>query len=317
VILLYDGDEPGQKAMFRATELLLRQGAQVRAAVLPAQHDPDTYIEAEGVQGMRDILTQAPNAVDYFIEKTAQTCPITRPEGKADAVGRLAPLLLAMEDPALREGYLGRAASRLGLRVETLEASLKRRTLRRLAPRADEPNQEDGPVPIVDEPSRSEQNLLFIVLQKGGQWELLQSIDPNWFQNEVARSLFEKFYDAQRDVREGGDPPEEPFALCETDEERQWLSRILLLPAQRFGGEVASYDETMGEALNLQVVKLRKRWIQQRKHELRQDLTMILAESPLGTGQLEAIDRLSRENVASHERLLDRQGEAGRPEGDG
>ena len=134
VTLIYDGDEPGQKAMFRTTELLLRQGLEIRTAVLPAEHDPDTYIEAEGVQAMRDILAQAPNALDYFIEKTARTSVLSRPEGKADAVSRMAPLLLAMEDPALREGYLARAAGRFGLRLETLEAALRRRTVRRFTP---------------------------------------------------------------------------------------------------------------------------------------------------------------------------------------
>ena len=82
VILIYDGDEPGQKAMFRASELLLRQGLDVRAAVLPPEHDPDSYLEAEGAQAMRDILSQSPNTIDYFIEKTAQTTALSRPEGR-------------------------------------------------------------------------------------------------------------------------------------------------------------------------------------------------------------------------------------------
>lgn len=305
ITLIYDGDEPGQKAMFRATELLVRAGLEVRAAVLPAEHDPDTYLDAQGVDAMRDILSQSPNALDYFIEKTALTYPLGRPEGKAEAVSKIAPLLLAIEDPALREGYLSRTAGRFGLRLETLESALKRRSARRFAQAEEEPLP-DTSAPVLSEASRTEQNLLYIIVQKMDQWDLLQRIEPDWFQNEALRGVFEKIYQCQRDVREGGDPPEDPFVICETEEERQLLTRILLLPAQRFAGEVADFNRWLADALQLQTLKLRKQWIQRRKRELNQDLVMIQAAEPLGAGQLEAIDRLSRETLSWHASMMGR-----------
>ena len=58
VNLLYDGDEAGRKAMLRGAQLLLRQGLDVRAAVLPAEHDPDSYLQAEGTQAMRELVEE-------------------------------------------------------------------------------------------------------------------------------------------------------------------------------------------------------------------------------------------------------------------
>ena len=46
VVLLFDGDEAGQRAMQRALEVLLPEGLRVRAAVLPAGEDPDSFLRA-------------------------------------------------------------------------------------------------------------------------------------------------------------------------------------------------------------------------------------------------------------------------------
>src|SRR5437868_1938291 len=72
VILLYDGDAAGQKALLRGAEMLLQQGVEVRAAVLPPEHDPDSFLSAMGTQSMRELLENAPMAIDYFIQQFAQ-----------------------------------------------------------------------------------------------------------------------------------------------------------------------------------------------------------------------------------------------------
>lgn len=305
-ILLYDGDAAGQKAMFRATELLLRQGVESFAAVLPPEHDPDSLLIAEGSQAVRDLVEQAPRAVDYFIEQVGSQTDLSRPESQAEGVGRIAPLLLAIEEPALREGYMKRAALRLGLQPETLEQTLRRRRRNwRRTPgeggSEDEVTSEDS----MAEPSRTEQNLLYILLRSSSQWDLLQQIKPEWFQHEELKSLFLRLYEIQRDVREGADPPADPFDGCDNVSTREWLSRILLLPVHRFGGEVGDYDASLEEALRLQILKLRKQAARRRKMELSRDLQLILGDNPLGEGQLSAIDQISRESVEEYSRFFD------------
>jgi DNA primase len=303
VTLLYDADAAGQKAMFRATELLLKQGLAVHAAVLPGDHDPDTYLIAEGSQAMRDLIEQAPPALDHWIESAAMVNDLGRPEGKAMAVQQLAPLLLAIEEPALREGYLTRAAGRLGLQTETLQASLRRRQRRPLP--ADRAVTEEKSVDQEAEPNQTEQNLLYILLQSRDPWDELQQVEPEWFQHSVLRGLYERIYVSFRDVREGADPPEDLFSLGEDEQFRAWLSRVLLLPVRRFGGEVEDFNHFLAEAMQLQVLKLRKQAAERRKRQLSQDLQLILGENPLGAGQLAEIHQLSRENVQQWTDFLD------------
>ena len=53
VFLLYDSDTAGQKATFRAGDLLLAQGVSVRVVTLPDGEDPDTFVDTHGGRGAR------------------------------------------------------------------------------------------------------------------------------------------------------------------------------------------------------------------------------------------------------------------------
>ncbi|MCL5270915.1 MAG: hypothetical protein M1457_10300, partial [bacterium] len=211
---------------------------------------------------------------------------------------------------ALREGYRGRVATRFGLRLETLEAVLRQRA-RRPAPagagaegRPGAGEEKAGGESIVA-PSLSEQNLLYILLKIRDPWDLMRDIEPAWFQDDVIRRIYERLYEAHRDVREGADPPEDLFSLFEDPLEREWISKILLLPTRLFGGEVEDFDQQLADGLRLQTFKLRRQWHERRKRELTQDLQTIMGENPIGQGHLAAIDALSRESVRHHSLLIE------------
>lgn len=51
VLLMYDGDEAGQRETLRAVGILRQQGLQVDVVTLPAGKDPDEYIEKFGKEG--------------------------------------------------------------------------------------------------------------------------------------------------------------------------------------------------------------------------------------------------------------------------
>lgn len=305
-ILLYDGDVAGQQAMFRSAEVLLRQGLEVYAAVLPAEHDPDTFIKAQGTEAMRDILARSPKVIDYFIEHVAVTCGLDRPEGKAEAVSKVAPLLLALSDPVLREGYIQHAAMRFGLKTETLEAALRRRRHRERNAPVDHAGAGDADVNTA-RGVVTEQNLLYILLSMQDRREAVLNVRAEWFATPMYRTLFERIQELE--ANRSGDADDarlDPFALCRDDEECQWMTRILLLPSQMIGGELKRIGERLDKALDFQVYRLKRNWIQRRKQELSLDLQTILGQAPLGKGQLEQIERLSRENLDQHAWLLKR-----------
>jgi DNA primase len=71
VILLFDGDAAGEKAVTRALEVLLPEGLRVRAVVLPAGDDPDTYLAREGAASLKALVDGARPAFEAVIRRAA------------------------------------------------------------------------------------------------------------------------------------------------------------------------------------------------------------------------------------------------------
>lgn len=114
VVLLFDGDAAGEKAVTRALEVLLPEGLRVRAARLPVGDDPDTFLAREGARALQALVDGAPPALELVIRSAASE-GISTAWQKADAIGRVAPLLVRVTDPVER----GEWARRLGLATAT------------------------------------------------------------------------------------------------------------------------------------------------------------------------------------------------------
>ena len=54
-VLLYDGDEAGVKAAVKTGKILLSAGMDVEVTALPPEHDPDTFLQEKGAEGLDNI----------------------------------------------------------------------------------------------------------------------------------------------------------------------------------------------------------------------------------------------------------------------
>lgn len=125
VVLLFDGDEAGRRAVARSLEVLLPQGLRVRAAALPAGIDPDDLLAAEGPEALRQLVDAAPPALDVAIERAVEGGCAT-PWEKADAVAAVVPLLARVPDPVERGAFAQRLALAAGSEPREVEAALRR-----------------------------------------------------------------------------------------------------------------------------------------------------------------------------------------------
>ena len=132
VITFFDADAAGQKAAERAEQLLEpttggtawavnRSGAfeapgalRVKVALLPAGHDPDTFLRAEGAAAFAERIDQARSLLAYALDR-AIAAPDGGPRARANAFARAA-LLLAKVPDAQEAASLSRdAARKLGI----------------------------------------------------------------------------------------------------------------------------------------------------------------------------------------------------------
>jgi len=110
VVLLFDGDEAGQRATLRSLEVLLPHGLRVRAAALPPGDDPDSFLAREGGEALRKLVDEAPPALEIAIRRaTAKGCGT--PWEKADAVAAVAPLIALVPSGVERGEYCTQRSS--------------------------------------------------------------------------------------------------------------------------------------------------------------------------------------------------------------
>lgn len=125
VVLLFDGDAAGQRAVERSLALLLPEGLRVRAAELPAGEDPDTYLETHGAEALRRLVDEARPALDGVIRRAiARGC--ATPWEKADAVAAVVPLLVLVPDPVERGETARQLSFAAGVPAEEVESALRR-----------------------------------------------------------------------------------------------------------------------------------------------------------------------------------------------
>jgi len=154
VVTFFDADAAGQKAAERAEELLdpttggvawavNRSGGfdgggalRVKVALLPAGHDPDTFLRAEGAAAFAERVAGARSLLSYVLERTIRSSEATGQRGRANAFARVA-LMLSKVTDAEEAAVLSReAAVRLGVDATQLwiEAQRLQTSLRRKPP---------------------------------------------------------------------------------------------------------------------------------------------------------------------------------------
>lgn len=119
-VLLYDSDGPGQKATFRAADVLLAKGFEVRVVTLPDGEDPDTFVRSKGRAGIEPLIDQAMDVFDRKVQLLQRAGWFNDLQHKRRALDRLLPTIRAASDPITRDLYLARAAEAAGIAREVL-----------------------------------------------------------------------------------------------------------------------------------------------------------------------------------------------------
>ena len=127
VLIAYDGDKAGINATYRAAELLLPKGLNVKAVALPPGVDPADLI-ASDPESFKSRVRGAEPVIDFFMSEVVARVADER--SRALEMGRtVLPLVSKIENALERSHYVQKIASRLGLSVTAVEAELKKLTL--------------------------------------------------------------------------------------------------------------------------------------------------------------------------------------------
>ena len=118
VVFSFDGDAAGRRAATRALEAALPHATDLRSMrflFLPPEHDPDSFVRAQGSQAFERAVAQAVPLSRQMLEIARDGCDLATPEGRARFVSQAKPLWSALPEGGLRRQMLAEFNKAAGL----------------------------------------------------------------------------------------------------------------------------------------------------------------------------------------------------------
>lgn len=237
VVLLFDGDAAGLKAARRAVPLFLAEQMEAEAALLPAGHDPDSFVREHGAAALHKLLAAAQPLPEFVFAALVEEHGLTL-SGKNRIMAEL--ITLIKQSPQRRQQELMAAhfagklevsphlflEDTLSPQTEPVAASLPP------APPAEkysEPCSVASPAPKLA--GKEQQLLEFLIFYP----EYFNDLRQGGLDKYAARCspLLRAVIDAMQRLAEQGDfQPEQLLAVLSKSAEKQQVADILLLGAQ-------------------------------------------------------------------------------------
>jgi DNA primase len=123
VVLVYDADPAGRKAMFRALPLFLDEELAVTTVDLPSGMDPDDFLKSEGIGAFEKLMETRRDLGSVAIDDALSSWDGTS-VGKGRVIQQLQPILGGVSHPVLRSDYVRRVAERLALSEDVVDRQL-------------------------------------------------------------------------------------------------------------------------------------------------------------------------------------------------
>lgn len=111
LVFCFDGDKAGREAAWRAMEAAfssLKDGRQIRIMLLPQNHDPDSLVREEGVDGFIGRVQAAETLSEYFFGHFSSELNLSEMEGRAQLVNKAKPYLERLPDSVFKEMMFAR-----------------------------------------------------------------------------------------------------------------------------------------------------------------------------------------------------------------
>jgi DNA primase len=215
VVVLYDGDEAGQKASARAIPMLLEEGMNVRLLYFPNNDDPDSYYRKVTHDEFTEYVNSKTEDFLYYTAKKLNEDSSGDPIKKASVIKTIVSSIALIPDNIIRSIYVKECARIMEidepvLLAETnkIRVSAKKQAAKNTDSETVQPATEGNEVtydePMQDEPASvfeaEEKELLRLLLAYGNAYVTIEAEDENLEKFDLEITLGEYvFFELMRD----------------------------------------------------------------------------------------------------------------------
>ncbi len=115
VVLAYDGDTAGQRAIQRAIETFKSSNLLVRVISMPGAKDPDEFIKNNGAAAFGELVEGSGNSIEFMLEQVRRENDLETDAGRIKYLNSCADILAGNGTPTERDLYAGRVATLAGV----------------------------------------------------------------------------------------------------------------------------------------------------------------------------------------------------------
>jgi len=204
VVLVFDADSAGEKAMTRSIEIALAIGFDVKCVVLPKSEDPDSFIRKHGTEEMKALLDHATPWMMYQTNKYRLEGALNDPVKQADAVKTMLAWISGVPD-TMRQPFLIRELAemfRLDENFLLRQVSGTRSSNQPSAPRQTVPTRREQPAAITIGLLPSERQLIRIALTEEHGLALLiheYQVETDRFVSDAGRRIYQRITFAEHE----------------------------------------------------------------------------------------------------------------------
>jgi DNA primase len=125
-VLVFDGDEAGEKATLRAIELLEKQDFEIRVVSLTARKDPADIVRMDGASALASAMDASKPCFPYLMEKAFSLHSRATPDGKEKIRDFIFPFIAALGSQVRADDYIKALSEEIGSSEDAVRADFQR-----------------------------------------------------------------------------------------------------------------------------------------------------------------------------------------------
>ncbi len=125
VVLSYDQDEAGKKAVRRCIDVFRESGGRSRVVTFEGAKDPDEFVRKFGGDKFEELIDYAISDISFIFEEVAKSTNISTVEGKLQVKDIMMPVLAALDSEFEISVYTSELSRKLDVRKESLERDVE------------------------------------------------------------------------------------------------------------------------------------------------------------------------------------------------
>lgn len=208
VVICFDGDEPGQRAIAKAIALIKQTSdLQISVIFIPDNRDPDEYVRDKGIESFQKLMNQTGESSTAFLLKFDRMgLNLANENDQLEYLKKALQRIGELNDALEQDLYLNQLAEEFSIDKRDLKNQLRESVADRIAhtPRQFDPGPAPAPPPTFENQVEKTENtskklssvdisqyrLLARALNHHDIWLKLQSLPDFYFPNEQLETIY-------------------------------------------------------------------------------------------------------------------------------